>query len=157
MRARVAVAAAGVAALLPLASAATIAPATGLGNTSGSGTVLISWLEAHHLSYGLASYWNSSAITLQSDGKVAIRTITMTGGRIALMRDWETYTPWFDPSRYDATFVVLQPGDPTLDGKGVINAFGQPSSVHYLPDWEILIYHKNLLRQVHEVPLTSTQ
>jgi hypothetical protein len=156
MRARTAVVAAGLAALLPLGSAATVAPATGLGNTPGSGTTLISWLEAHHLSYGLASYWNSSAITVLSGNKVAVRTIGIPDHQ-ALMRTWETDAAWFDPSKYDATFVVVQPGDLALTTAQVIGAFGQPASVAHLPNWEILIYHKNLLRQVYERPLGATQ
>ena len=59
-RGRIVAAVAGMAALLPLAAAASVAPATGFGNTTLVGSGLIPWLEAHHLSYGLASYWNSS-------------------------------------------------------------------------------------------------
>ena len=47
----------------------------GTGTRPWSGDTVIPWLEAHHLSYGLASYWNSSSITLQAGNKVAVRTI----------------------------------------------------------------------------------
>jgi hypothetical protein len=157
MRARIAVAAASAAVLVPLASAATIAPATGqLGDSNGSGTTLISWLEAHHLTYGLGSYWNSGAITLESGNKIAIRTIGIPG-RHPTMRNWETDVAWFNPSRHDATFVVVQSGDPSLTAAAAISAFGRPASVAHLSNWEILIYHKNLLRQVAVHPLTSSQ
>jgi hypothetical protein len=149
-RARIALAAAGVAALLPLAAAASIAPAAERGDT------LIPWLEAHHLSYGLANYWNASAVTEQAGNKVALRTVQIQG-RQAMMYNWETNTFWFDPSRNDASFVVVQRGDPTLTTAEVIHAFGEPVSVHRLADWEILIYSRNLLEQVTQPPLPPTQ
>jgi hypothetical protein len=149
-RARAALAAAGVAALLPLAAASTMAPATAGGDT------LIPWLEAHHLGYGLASYWNASAVTEQAGNMVALRTIGIRG-RQAIIYNWETNTLWFDPSRNDASFVVVQRGDSTLTAAQVIHAFGKPVSVHRVADWEILIYHGNLLKQVTQPPLPPTQ
>ena len=156
-RGRIAAAAAGVAALLPLAAAATVAPATGFGNTNGLADTLVPWLEAHHLSYGLASYWNSSAITLQTGNKVALRTIFGFRGHDALIDAWNAKFAWYDPSRYDATFVVLQQSDPTLTAAQVTRAFGQPAAIHRSANWEILIYHKNLLRQVRQPALPPVQ
>jgi len=155
-RARIA-AAAVVAALLPLAAAATVPPATGFGNTTGLGTTLIPWLEAHHLSYGLASYWNSSAITMQAGNKVALRTIQGFRGHDALIRNWETDIFWYDPSRYDASFVVLERGDPSLTAAQVTRAFGRPISVHDVANWVIMIYDRNLLKQVMQPRLKSVQ
>jgi hypothetical protein len=150
IHARMAAAAAGVAALLPLAGAASTAPATEVGTT------LVPWLEAHHLSYGLASYWNSSAITEQASNKVALRTIHISGRR-ALVYNWETNTLWFDPSRYDASFVLVQRGDPSLTAAEATSAFGKPVSVHHVANWEILIYHGNLLKRVTQPPLPPVQ
>ena len=134
-----------------------MAPATGFGNTTVVGDTLIPWLEAHHLSYGLASYWNSSAVTVQAGNKVAVRAIFGFRGHDALIRTWETKIPWYDPSPYDATFVLVQQGDPTLTAAQVTRAFGQPVSVHRAADWEIMIYHKNLLKQVRLPPLPPIQ
>jgi hypothetical protein len=154
-RGRIAAASALAAALLPLAAAASVAPATGFGNTTVAGSGLIPWLEAHHLSYGLASYWNSSAVTLQAGNKVAVRTIFGFRGHDALIFNWETNVGWYDPSRHDATFVVVQQGDPALTAAQVTRAFGQPAAVHRAASWEIMIYHRNLLRQVRQPPLSS--
>jgi len=154
-RARIGAAAAGLAALLPLAAAASVAPATGFGNTTVVGSALIPWLEAHHLSYGLASYWNSSAVTLQAGNKVALRTIFGFRGHDALIFNWETNIYWYDPSRHDATFVVVQQSDPTLTAAQVTRAFGQPAAIHRAANWEVMIYHRNLLRQVRQPPLSS--
>jgi len=150
LRTRIALAVAGVAALLPLAGAASMPPAAKPGGT------LITWLEQHHLSYGLASYWNGSAVTEQAGNKVALRTIEVQG-RQAMMYNWETNTFWFAPSRNSASFVVVQYGDPTLTAAQVLRAFGNPASVHRVADWEILVYRGNLLRRVTRPPLPPTQ
>jgi hypothetical protein len=152
---RIAVAAATMAGLVPLTAAALLSPATGLGNSSTAVT-LIPWLESHHLTYGLANYWNGSAVTVQSGDRVALRTMGITGHQSAIF-NWETDKAWFDPSRYDATFVVLQSGDPAMTVADVRNAFGKPASIAHLPGWEIMIYHKNLLKQVHQLPLKTSQ
>ena len=115
---------AGVAALLPLAAAASVAPATGFGNTTVVGSTLIPWLEAHNLSYGLASYLNSSAVTLQAGNKVALRTIFGFRGHDALIFNWETQISWYDPSRHNAAFVCPQ-GHPALTAVQVAPAFGR--------------------------------
>jgi hypothetical protein len=146
-RARAAMAAAGVAALLPLVGAASLAPAT------PRWTALISWLQAHHLRYGLSAYWDGSAVTEQSGGQVALRTVAVRGGT-AETYDWETNMLWFDASRYDATFVVVQLDDPTLTLPEVRQAFGKPASLHTVANWDVLVYHRNLLRQVADTPPT---
>lgn len=148
--ARIALAAADVAALLPLAAAASMAPATERGST------LVSWLKAHHLSYGLASYWDGSAVTEEAGNKVALRTVAVHG-RQAMTYEWETNTSWFNPSRNGASFVVVQRGDPTLTAAQVIHAFGKPVSVHRMANWEVLIYRRNLLKRVTRAPLPPTQ
>jgi hypothetical protein len=146
-RARAATAVAGIAALVPLVGAATFTPAP------PGWAPLISWLKARHLSYGLSAYWDGSAVTEQSGGQVSLRTIEVHGGT-ATTYDWETDMLWFDASRYDATFVVVQRGDPTLTLTEVRQAFGKPASLHTVADWDVLIYHRNLLGQVAQ-PLPS--
>jgi hypothetical protein len=144
-RARIAMAAAGVAALLPLAGAATLVPA------APRWTALISWLQARHLGYGLSAYWDGPAVTEQSGGQVALRSIAIRGGR-ANTYDWETNLLWFNASRYDATFVVVQDGDSSLTTAEVQRAFGKPVSLHPVSRWDVLIYHRNLLNQVAHLP-----
>jgi hypothetical protein len=107
---------------------------------------LSAWLEAHGLTYGLAGYWNSSVITLQSGNRVQVRAVVMNGAQV-IPYDWETNTSWFDASRHDATFVVID-----LAGNGLSPSaeqyFGQPEKIGHVAHWVILIYQKNLLKQV---------
>jgi hypothetical protein len=61
--------------------------------------------------------------------------------------DWETNTFWYDASRHDATFVITD-----LAGSGLSPSaesyFGKPAKIEHVAQWTILIYQKNLLRQV---------
>ncbi len=64
-----AVAATGLIALLPLATAATRPP------MSPATAPLTAWLEAHGLTYGIAAYGDASIVTLQSGNRVQIRAV----------------------------------------------------------------------------------
>ena len=127
-------------ALLPLTAAAA-QPAAAVPTAS-----LSAWLEAHGLRYGLAGYWDSSVITLQSGNQVQVRAVTMYGSQV-FQYDWETNTLWFDASRHDATFVITD-----LAGGGLSPSaesyFGKPVTIGHVAQWTILIYQKNLLEQV---------
>jgi hypothetical protein len=140
LRAGMATGLAAIAALVPLATAAA-RPAAAVPTAP-----LSAWLEAHGLTYGLAGYWNSSAITLESGNRVRVRAVLMDGRQV-IPYLWETNTLWYDASRYDANFVIID-----LAGNGLSpfaeQAFGKPVRIGHLGHWEILIYQKNLLKQV---------
>src|SRR5208282_4184494 len=38
-------------------------------------TSLASWLESHHLTYGLSGYWTSSSVTVDSGNRVQVRAL----------------------------------------------------------------------------------
>jgi hypothetical protein len=135
-----AVAVTGLAAVLTLTSAAT------LPENPGFSVPLTRWLEQHRLTYGLATYWDASAATLQSGGRVMILTANLgwrsrhgpMGGA-----NYEDQRSWYDPSLHDATFVVA---DATRFPAATIEkVFGKPAWSHRLDQWTILIYGKNLL------------
>ncbi len=107
---------------------------------------LSAWLEAHGLTYGLAGYWDSSVITLHSSDRIQVRAVSMNGSRV-VRYDWEADTSWYDASRHDATFVIID-----LHGSGLSPSaeryFGKPVKIGHVAHWAILIYRKNLLEQV---------
>jgi hypothetical protein len=127
-------------ALLPLTAAAT-QPSAAVPTAP-----LSAWLKAHGLTYGLAGYWNSSVITLQSGNQVQVRAVAMYGRQV-IRYDWETNTLWFDAFRHDTTFVITD-----LAGNGLSPSaesyFGKPAKIEHVAHWTILIYQKNLLEQV---------
>ena len=140
VRAGLAAGLAAFAALLPSATAAAW-PAAAVPTAP-----LSAWLKAHGLTYGLAGYWNSSIVTLESGNRIQVRAVVMNGPQ-AIRYDWETNTSWFDASRRDATFVITD-----LAGNGLSpsaeQSFGKPEKIDHVARWAILIYQKNLLDQV---------
>jgi hypothetical protein len=133
------VAATAVLAVLPLASAARQpldVPAT---------TQLTAWLEAHHLDYGLAGYWDANSATVQSGDKVMIHDIDFRKGGGLALPGYEASKLWYDPARHDATFVVAQ-----ARGPYPVSAFegflGRPAATDRVGNYVVLVYKKNLLR-----------
>ena len=133
-----------VAALLPLSvAAAQPIPTSGL-------PVLISWLKANNLHYGLGGYWDSSETALESADQVQIRAVDgshTAHGNVISLYPWETNTTWFDPTKHDANFVVLDLPQLVLHAT-VLGVFGKPVSTHIIGNWEILVYHENLLTRL---------
>jgi hypothetical protein len=130
-----------VAALLPLSVAASQpTPTSAL-------SPVIAWLQANGLHYGLGGYWDSSETALESADQVQIRAVdgrhTVHGNRISLY-PWETNTLWFDPAKHYANFVILDL--PLLNLRPtVLGVFGKPVRTHIISNYEILVYHENLL------------
>jgi hypothetical protein len=137
-----AIALAGLAAVLPLAAAATASPVTPLT------APITAWLEAHGLSYGIGGYWVASSATVQSGGRVQVRTINLgvtRQGRPEINGSrYEINNSWYDPSLHDATFVIADPGE-GFPVAAFERAFGKPSRIHHVQSWIILVYQKNLL------------
>ena len=111
------------------------------------GQQLASWLAAHHLSYGLAGYWQAASTTLASGGTVQL--VPVQAGHEAVARgSWETNSAWYDPRRHTATFVVLPPGAPgvgypwSFDVRAV---FGQPARIYPAGPYTVLVWNRNLL------------
>ena len=148
VRARVAMAAAGIVALLPLAAAATLPPAT------PAIAPVAAWLEAHGLRHGISAYWDASALTVQSGSGVQVRAVDPPPGgqKNLVIPFWETDLSWYSPSRNDATFVIADFVHGDRHGRIPAAIFerylGRPVAVHRVAGVLILIYQKNLLRQI---------
>jgi hypothetical protein len=147
---RVTLAAAALAALLPLTAAATRPPAT------QNAVPVAAWLEAHGLRYGIAGYWDASAVTVQSGNQVQVRAVVQPHGKITPY-GWETKSSWYDPSLHDATFVIGYP-DSQVGNLTVAEAernFGRPAAIYEVAGRVILIYEKNLLNELPPIPPVS--
>ena len=93
---------------------------------------VVGWLEAHHLGTGLGTYTESNLITLDSGGRVAVRTVSWRPSG-AVPRDYESEASWYDPRLSYANFIVVN----TADSGGIsaipsrdILAFGRLPSTH---------------------------
>jgi hypothetical protein len=148
-RAVLAVAAAAVAALLPLSAAATRPyPVT-------QGGSLATWLEAHNLKYGIAGYWDASDVTFVSDNRVQVRAVVSNGPKYSAYW-WETKPSWYNAAQHDATFAIADI-PPSVDPHSTVadweRSFGRPATAYRVGGQVILVYHKNLLRQIAIPPL----
>jgi hypothetical protein len=105
---------------------------------------LTTWLEAHGLTYGLAGYWDGAATTLQSGDKVQLRPVH-PGATSVGRAHFEVNSSWYDPSRFDARFVVAEPAEKNPPA-AFERFFGKPAATYRLDGWIILVYRTNLLR-----------
>lgn len=107
-----------------------------------SGQRLASWLLAHHLDYGLAGYWQSNAVTLDSGQRVQVRYAGPVHRRLARAR-WESESSWYNPRQHDARFVIYAPD---LAPVPVVRAtFGPPTRTYDVGGYKVLVYSHNLL------------
>ncbi len=144
-RARMAIAGAALAALLPLTAAATVPPAV-LPAAS-----VAAWLKAHGLTYGIAGYWDASAVTVQSSDQVQVRAVVIkAGNKVAPYVApylWEEKSSWYDPSQHDATFVIGNKGGYYFPFQ-FEQCFGRPAATYRVAGRVILIYKRNLLKEL---------
>jgi hypothetical protein len=105
-----------------------------------------SWLQAHHLRYGLGGYWESSIVTVQTGGQVEVRALLKPTLRPDL---WLAKPAWYDPAAQQANFVVLSstPGFVNNWEPRVLISkyFGRPAQVYNFGPYTVLVWDKNLL------------
>jgi hypothetical protein len=156
-RAQVAIAAAAAAALVPLAAAATHPTAT------PDAARLATWLEAHRLTYGIAGYWDASAVTVQSGDRVKVRAVTIKqfGQSVQFAAsNWETKPSWYDAKHHDATFVIADLSHTYPNDDLTVAEFERylprPVATYQVAGRVIMIYRTNLLRDVPPALPTPT-
>lgn len=111
-------------------------------------TDLAAWLEARHLTSGLAGYWDSNITTVDSHGRVRLAMVT-NGGTTA--EPYESDLAWFNPAIYRANFIVADPGGPGISPvkpSVVLARYGSPARVYHFERYTIMVYDYNLLTRV---------
>jgi len=108
-----------------------------------------SWLQAHHLRYGLGGYWESSIVTVQTDGQVKVRALL----KPTLGPDlWLAKPAWYDPAAQQANFVVLSstPGfTNNWEPRALISKyFGRPAQVYNFGPYTVMVWDRNLLASI---------
>ena len=116
---------------------------------------LAAWLQARHLSYGLATYWNASSVTVDSGGRVQVRPVNRTAGGYVKAVRWESESSWYDPRLHDARFLVLpsahagcSEGSPSQWMTTIRSQFGPPAESYRGAGFVVLVWHKNLLNAI---------
>jgi hypothetical protein len=107
------------------------------------------FLAAHHLTSGIGGYWESSVVTVGSDGAVTIRAV-LPG---TLQPDlWESKDSWYDPGSNRATFLVTDSASGFFNhwqpDSAALAAFGKPARIYHVGPYIVFVWDKNLLVQV---------
>jgi len=113
---------------------------------------LADWLEAHHLTTGLAPYWESNITSLDSGGRVRLAPLKPGG---ASANPYESDSAWYDPAVSRANFVVTvsaPPSDASLVTPAQVQAqFGPPARTYHFREYTVMVYDYNLLTRL-QVP-----
>jgi hypothetical protein len=109
-------------------------------------STIVSWLSAHHLTYGLAGYWQASSVTVDSGGRVAIRALAPQSTKPYL---WLAKTSWYDPASHRASFIVIDTQTSRFAGwlpRAIIEKYaGAPARTYHTGPYIILVWDQNLL------------
>jgi hypothetical protein len=116
---------------------------------------VVGWLEAHHLVTGLGTYTESNIITLDSGGRVAIRTVTWLSSG-AVPRAYESESSWYDPKQGYANFVVTNSADGSgvslIPHREIIALAGPPARTYHYKTFTIMVWNHNLLADLGSPP-----
>lgn len=108
---------------------------------------IVAWLAAHHLTYGLASYWGANMLTADSGNRVQLRPVRMFD-RMLVTTPNENNAAWYDPGQHDARFVLTQRGgcrNLCLSVPDLRRIYGPPVEVYHVAGQEVLVWKQNLL------------
>jgi len=107
---------------------------------------LAAFLAAHHLTSGIGGYWESSVVTVGSDGAVTIRAVLPGTLRPDL---WEAKGSWYDSGPNHATFLVTDsaPGffNHWQPSPAALAALGRPARTYHVGPYSVYVWNKNLL------------
>ena len=110
---------------------------------------LVTFLSAHQLTSGIGGYWESSVVTVGSDGAVTIRAV-LPG---TLQPDlWEAKSSWYDPRRHHANFLVTSstPGffHHWQPNRAALAALGPAARTYHVGPYTVYVWNKNLLAEL---------
>jgi hypothetical protein len=111
---------------------------------------LAAWLTGHHLTDGLAGYWQANSVTLDTGGRVRISGVAVGPDGKVVPYYWYTDTSGYDPWQRGATFVITGAPRATGTRPGLAAAaertFGLPGHVYRTQGYTIMVWPRNLLR-----------
>ena len=110
---------------------------------------LASWLLAHRLTDGLATYWQANSTTVDSRRQVVVSAVVQDRRDRLRPYHWETDDANFDPALHYANFVVAD-GPSALPGmqRSAELTFGRPQRIYHADGYTIMVWDKNLLTEL---------
>jgi hypothetical protein len=105
---------------------------------------LTQWLAGHHLTSGLAPYWEASSITVDSGGSITVLAVKPKPYSSHLEpQTWQTNV-LLAAKGHTADFVITSPAE-DVHRKYVLATFGRPAGTYRYGPYTIMVWHKNLL------------
>jgi hypothetical protein len=136
---------AGLAIALAVGYLASLGYAAAQPSTPPANAQLAAFLAEHHLTNGISGYWQSSIVTVGSDGAVTVRAVQPS------LRPylWEAKGSWYDPGSQYASFLVTdsQAGffNHFQPSASALAALGPPARTYHIGPYTVLVWNANLL------------
>ena len=133
---------AGLASALAVGYLASLGYAAAQPSVPPANAELATFLAEHHLTNGISGYWQSSIVTVGSDGAVAVRAVQPS------LRPylWEAKGSWYDQR---ATFLVTENQVGYFNhfqpSASALAALGPPARTYHVGPYTVLVWNKNLL------------
>jgi hypothetical protein len=106
---------------------------------------LTQWLAGHHLTSGLAPYWEASSVTVDSGGAITVLAVQPEPhARYLEPQHWQTDVSLAGTPGRTADFVVISPAE-NVHPQYVIATFGRPAGTYRYGPLTIMVWRKNLL------------
>ncbi len=109
------------------------------------GAQLAAWLEAHHLTNGVGSYWAASIITVESRGQVTIRPVVVNSDSHIRRYTRESADGWYSGQRFQ--FFVYNLAIPwgSDDSASATTTWGKPLHTYAIGSFRVLVWPKPLV------------
>jgi hypothetical protein len=136
-------------AVLAAGSLATLGYGAAQPSVPAGNEALASWLLAHGLTDGLATYWQANSTTVDSHRQVLLSAVVQDVRDRLVPYLWETDDASYDPARHYANFVVAD-GPNALPGMPLSAelTFGRPQRIYQADGYTIMVYDTNLLAEL---------
>jgi hypothetical protein len=113
---------------------------------------LTGWLVSHHLTSGLAPYWEATSVTVDSGGTVSVLAIQPEpGGNRLEPQHWQSEVQLATTAGRSADFVILSPAE-NVRRREVTATFGKSAGTYRYGPFTIMVWHKNLLPHLVTAP-----
>jgi hypothetical protein len=101
--------------------------------------MLVAWLEAHDLRWGIGDYWAASITTVQSSGAVIVRPVAAGNGGALQQMTTLSSPSWYAGQEWQ--FLVY--GKPFIDNvdlDAALRTWGPPAQVHVIGSYHVLVW-----------------
>jgi hypothetical protein len=113
---------------------------------------LTQWLVSHHLTSGLAPYWEATSVTVDSGGAVSVLAIQPEpGSNLLEPQHWQSHVLLATTPGRTANFVILSPAE-NVHRRLVIKTFGRPVQTYRYGPMTIMVWQENLLPHLDTAP-----